>query len=86
MSNEEECFDSSMDDCVKFSKFRENRAKVLGFAPQKEIFHNFYLPYADSLDDESNEQLNYIKQEMGKSLAMREITPGFGLFISRLMS
>lgn len=70
----------------KSDEFHEERKKVLGFVPQKELFHNFHLPYAELLDDESNEQLNYIKHEMGRSLAMREITPGLGLFVSRLMT
>lgn len=70
---------------MESKEFRDERKKVLGFVPQKEIFHNFFLPYSETLDDESNAQLFYVKQELGRALAMREITPGLGLFISRLM-
>lgn len=65
---------------------KRNREKVLGFAPQKEHFYNFYLPYREFIDQESKEMLDYIKQELGRSLAMREITPGLGIIISRLLT
>lgn len=68
------------------NEFKEERKRVLGYTPQKELFHNFHLPYAKSLDDESAQQLSYIKNELGRSLALREISPGLGMFVSRLMT
>lgn len=65
--------------------WKQKRTKELGFKPQHEQFHNFYLPYADRLDAESAELLDYIKQELGKALAMREMNPGAGIFVTKLM-
>lgn len=65
--------------------WKQKRTKELGFKPQHELFHNFYLPYADKLDEESSELLKYIKQELGRSLALREINPGTGIFVTKLM-
>lgn len=65
--------------------WKEKRTKKLGFKPQHELFSNFYLPYADDLDDESAKELNHLKQELGKSLALREINPGAGIFVTKLM-
>lgn len=65
--------------------WREQRSKQLGFRPQNELFHNFYLHNADKLDSESAELLNYVKQELGKTLALREINPGSGIFVTKLM-
>ena len=65
--------------------WKAKRTKTLGFKPQHEQFHNFYLPYADKLDEESALLLNYIKQELGKTIALREINPGAGIFVSKLM-
>lgn len=65
--------------------WKEKRTKVLGFRPQNELFHNFFLPYQDRLDKESAELLDYIKQELGRALALREITPGAGIFVTKLM-
>lgn len=77
-------------DCENAEKFdkeswKEKRTNQLGFRPQNELFHNSYLPYADKLDKESAQQLDYIKQELGKTLALREINPGFGIVVSKLM-
>lgn len=65
--------------------WKERRTKELGYMPQHELFHNFYLPYAENLDEESAKVLNHIKQELGKTLAMREINPGAGIFVTKLM-
>lgn len=65
--------------------WKQKRTKELGFKPQHEQFHNFYLPYADKLDEESAVLLNYIKQELGRTFAMREINPGAGIFVTKLM-
>lgn len=72
-------------DNIEQESWKEKRVKKLGFKPQHEHFHNFYLPYSDKLDDESAKLLDYIKQELGKSLAMREINPGGGVYISKLL-
>lgn len=65
---------------------KKKREAILGFVPQKEHFYNFYLPYQELIDQESNSMLDYIKQELGRTLAMREITPGIGIIVSRLLS
>lgn len=70
---------------IEQETWKERRAKELGFRPQHEQFHNFYLPYSTRLDDESNELLDHIKQELGKTLAFREINPGAGIFVTKLM-
>jgi hypothetical protein len=71
----------------KLENWKELRAKKLGFKPQSELFCNSYLPYAfdDSiLDRESQENIEYIKQNLGLCIAHREIYPAM-LFISKLM-
>lgn len=65
--------------------WKEKRARKLGYKPQQEQFHNFYLPYSEKLDDESSKVLDQIKQELGRTLALREINPGAGIFVSKLM-
>lgn len=65
--------------------WKERRAVELGFKPQQELFHNYYLPYPEKLDKESAELLESIKQELGKTLAYREINPGAGIFVTKLM-
>jgi hypothetical protein len=74
-------------DDVEFDKetWKTKRTKVLGYRPQNEIFHNFYLPYPDKLDEESAQILDSVKQELGKALALREINPGTGIVISKLL-
>lgn len=61
------------------------RFKRLGFYPQKEIFCNKYLPYADQLDDESQLMLGELKEFLARSVACREMTPAIGTAIARLM-
>lgn len=63
----------------------EERWERLGFRPQKEVFCNKYLPYADQLDDESQVFLEHLKENLGRAVAMREINPGFGIYSSRLL-
>ena len=43
------------------SSTMDEREAMLGFKPQKEVPYNALLPYADSLDDDSNDQLARIK-------------------------
>lgn len=71
----------------RVENIKELRAKKLGFKPQSELFCNFHLPYAvdDSiLDKESHENIEYIKQNLGTCVALREVYPSM-LFISKLM-
>lgn len=90
---------TSGDDCVpdddpidgdlspgsKLSEFQRARYKKLGFVPQKEIYCNKYLPYADQLDDESQKMLTELKEGLAKAVALREMTPGVGMATSRLL-
>lgn len=69
----------------KYSQFQQARYKKLGFVPQKEIFCNKYLPYADQLDDESQKMLTELKEGLAKAVALREMTPAVGIAISRLL-
>lgn len=58
---------------------------TLGFVPQKDIVYNKLLPYADRLDDESNEILSKIKGNLSRAVLLREIWPGV-LFWTRKLS
>lgn len=69
----------------KYSEFKQGRYKKLGFHPQKEIFCNKYLPYADQLDDESQKMLTELKEGLAKAVALREMTPAVGIATSRLL-
>lgn len=69
----------------KYSAFQQARYKKLGFHPQKEIFCNKYLPYADQLDDESQKMLTELKEGLAKAVVLREMTPAVGKSISRLL-
>ena len=60
------------------------RAQELGFKPQKEIIYNKLLPYSDLLDEESKAWFAEIKLNLCKSLALRELRPGFVTWMSRL--
>ncbi|KAK7103315.1 proteasome activator complex subunit 4B-like [Littorina saxatilis] len=54
----------------------ENRETELGFKPQKELAYSRLLPYADALDEESNEVLAEIKENLAKSVQLRDIKIG----------
>lgn len=69
----------------KLTEFQRARYKKLGFVPQKEIYCNKYLPYADQLDDESQKMLTELKEGLAKAVALREMTPGVGMATSRLL-
>lgn len=69
----------------KLTEFQQARYEKLGFIPQKEIFCNKYLPYADQLDDESQKMLTQLKDGLAKAVALREMTPAVGIAISRLL-
>ncbi|XP_050294149.1 proteasome activator complex subunit 4B-like [Anthonomus grandis grandis] len=64
--------------------YREKRAAVLGFRPQKENVYNGVLPYSKYLDEESKELFVAIKTNLIKSVLAREIRPGCALWTSRL--
>lgn len=61
------------------------RHKKLGFRPQKEIYCNRYLPYADQLDDESQQMLVDVKEFLAVAIAKREMVPAISTAVSRLI-
>ena len=63
---------------------KDERAAVLGFYPQKEIIWNTLLPYADKLDEESMTMWQDIKVNLGRSLSLRELRPGYVMWTGRL--
>ncbi|XP_049279412.1 proteasome activator complex subunit 4B-like isoform X1 [Anopheles funestus] len=65
---------------------RNERHEKLGFKPQKELFCNKFLPYADKLDDESQANLESIKNNLGKVVAMREMGPAVMMSIRNLVT
>jgi proteasome activator subunit 4 len=69
----------------KPAKDQTKRYEKLGFKPQKELYVNKYLPYADKIDDESSIFFEEIKINMAKCIGMREINPGAGIFASKLL-
>lgn len=69
-----ECSDEELEKHMEKSKgLKLERAKVLGFMPQKELFCNKNLPYADKLDSDSQKMLEEIKCLLGRCLAVRDI-------------
>ena len=62
----------------------EAREAALGFKPQKEILYNNLLPYSESLDVESSVTFATIKTNLGKTVCLREMRPGFVTWTSRL--
>lgn len=64
---------------------KKAQSDTLGFVPQKDIVYNKLLPYADRLDDESNEILSKIKGNLSRAVLLREIWPGV-LFWTRKLS
>ena len=58
---------------------------TLGFVHQKDIVYNKLLPYAERLDDESNEILSKIKGNLSRAVQLRELWPGV-LFWTRKLS
>ena len=53
-----------------------DRKDSLGFCPQKESPYNRLLPYADVLDEESNQQLAEIKSGLGNTILLRDLKIG----------
>uniref|UniRef100_A0A7N6BDN1 Proteasome activator subunit 4 n=1 Tax=Anabas testudineus TaxID=64144 RepID=A0A7N6BDN1_ANATE len=64
---------------------KKTQSETLGFVPQKDIVYNKLLPYADRLDDESNDILSKIKGNLGRAVQLRELWPGV-LFWTRKLS
>uniref|UniRef100_A0AAQ5Y407 Proteasome activator complex subunit 4 C-terminal domain-containing protein n=1 Tax=Amphiprion ocellaris TaxID=80972 RepID=A0AAQ5Y407_AMPOC len=64
---------------------KKAKSDTLDFIPQKDIVYNKLLPYADRLDDESNDILSKIKGNLGRAVQLREIWPGV-LFWTRKLS
>jgi len=54
----------------------DEREAALGFRPQKETPYNALLPYADSLDAESTDQLADIKANFARVVQLRDIKLG----------
>ena len=65
--------------------YAKKRYEELGFVPQKEIYYNTYLPYADQLDSESQQMLEQIKNNLAKSVASREMKPAIGFYVNKLV-
>uniref|UniRef100_A0A3Q3VQG8 Proteasome activator subunit 4 n=1 Tax=Mola mola TaxID=94237 RepID=A0A3Q3VQG8_MOLML len=63
----------------------EATPETFKFVPQKDIVYNKLLPYADRLDDESNDLLSKIKGNLSRAVQLREIWPGV-LFWTRKLS
>lgn len=68
----------------EIQKRKDARAAILGFYPQREIIYNSLLPYSDSLDQESIEMWKDIKVNLAKSVALREMRPGYVMWTGRL--
>ena len=64
---------------------REKRFAELGFYPQKEKIFNAFLPYGDKLDAESQALWQEIKANLGKSIALRELRPGYVMWRGRML-
>lgn len=70
---------------VAIDNMKKTQSETLGFVPQKDIVYNKLLPYADRLDDESNDILSKIKGNLGRAVQLRELWPGV-LFWTRKLS
>lgn len=62
----------------------DDREKVLGFKPQKEIIYNKLLPDSHLIDKESNEVFAEIKGNLGRSVQLRDIKFGAGHWVGQL--
>uniref|UniRef100_A0A182KE79 Uncharacterized protein n=1 Tax=Anopheles christyi TaxID=43041 RepID=A0A182KE79_9DIPT len=78
--------DESSDSIEQNRPKRNERHEKLGFKPQKELFCNKFLPYTEKLDDESQANLETIKNNLGKAVAMREMGPAVMLNIRNLVT
>lgn len=64
---------------------KKTPSNTLGFIPQKDIVYNKILPYADRLDEESNDILSKIKGNLSRAVQLKEIWPGV-LFWTRKLA
>uniref|UniRef100_A0A2M4A6A0 Putative proteasome activator complex subunit 4b n=1 Tax=Anopheles triannulatus TaxID=58253 RepID=A0A2M4A6A0_9DIPT len=78
--------DESSDSGEQNRPKRNERSEKLGFKPQKELFCNKFLPYADHLDDESQAMLVTVKNNLGKAVAMRDIGLGAAKAVRQLIT
>ena len=67
--------------------YNNSRQQQLGFKPQKEIYYNKHLPISQNVvDDESAKMLKIIKEGLGKSISCSEISPGVGIYGTKLLT
>lgn len=68
---------SNMDDDMEVDDILANntdkRYEKLGFRPQKEIWCNRIMPYAEIIDNESTQMLNEIKTNLGRAIALSDL-------------
>lgn len=62
----------------------EDRERILGFKPQKEIIYNKLLPYSEDTDLDSNAVLAEIKANLGRSVQLRDLKVGAGHWVGQL--
>lgn len=76
------------DDAIQKENWKLKRTKELGFRPQHELFYNNFLPsqISQKLDEESKSFLNEIKNNLGLTIASKEINPGIGIYVSKLLA
>ena len=53
-----------------------NREIQLGYVPQKESIYSRLLPYADCLDEESNNILKDIKDNLARAVLLKDVKLG----------
>lgn len=70
---------------IGIRNMKKDQVETSGFVPQKDIVYNKLLPYAEKLDDESNDILSKIKGNLGRAVQLRELWPGV-LFWTRKLS
>jgi len=54
----------------------DERERILGFKPQKEIIYNKLLPYVEDIDLDSNDVLAEIKANLGRAVQLRDLKVG----------
>lgn len=52
---------------------------------QQELFYNKILPNSIDVQNDSSELLNSIKNNLARTVGMREINPGVGIYASKLL-
>ena len=69
---------------VKKNEDMDDREKVLGFRPQKEIIYNKLVPDSHLIDEESNQVFAEIKGNLGRAIQLRDIKFGAGHWVGQL--